>query len=141
MYRYRKREHQRLRVLMISTSLCMHHRNSDLLEVCESPQTTVVPGRVKPCSGPIMWTIPDHQPRYHIDALLHQREPVLTLTLVIHTEVCQTELFDIVLECADLRPTVRFIDESSDAFEVLSWHCSEWGISFYLRSIHIDFSG
>ena len=24
----------------------------------ESPQTSVVPGSVKPCSGPIMWTIP-----------------------------------------------------------------------------------
>jgi hypothetical protein len=29
-----------------------------LLDVCESPQTQVVPGRVNPCSGPIMWTIP-----------------------------------------------------------------------------------
>jgi hypothetical protein len=29
-----------------------------LLDVCESPQTQVIPGRVNPCSGPIMWTIP-----------------------------------------------------------------------------------
>mmetsp|Transcript_1963 Transcript_1963/g.6482 ORF Transcript_1963/g.6482 Transcript_1963/m.6482 type:complete len:218 (+) Transcript_1963:416-1069(+) len=26
--------------------------------VCESPQTQVVPGSVKPCSGPMMWTMP-----------------------------------------------------------------------------------
>ncbi|KAH3674423.1 hypothetical protein WICMUC_003260 [Wickerhamomyces mucosus] len=28
--------------------------NAPWVEVCESPQTTVVPGRVKPCSGPII---------------------------------------------------------------------------------------
>ena len=28
------------------------------VEVWLSPQTTVVPGNVKPCSGPMMWTIP-----------------------------------------------------------------------------------
>jgi len=27
--------------------------------VCESPQTIVDPGRVKPCSGPITCTIPE----------------------------------------------------------------------------------
>ena len=26
--------------------------------VCESPQTTVIPGRVAPCSGPMTWTMP-----------------------------------------------------------------------------------
>ena len=26
--------------------------------VWESPQTMVMPGRVKPCSGPMMWTMP-----------------------------------------------------------------------------------
>ena len=26
--------------------------------VCESPQTMVMPGSVKPCSGPMMWTMP-----------------------------------------------------------------------------------
>src|SRR5690606_4482233 len=28
------------------------------VEVCESPQTTVMPGRVAPCSGPTTWTMP-----------------------------------------------------------------------------------
>ena len=28
------------------------------VEVWESPQTMVMPGRVKPCSGPMMWTMP-----------------------------------------------------------------------------------
>ena len=28
------------------------------VEVWLSPQTIVVPGRVKPCSGPMMWTTP-----------------------------------------------------------------------------------
>ena len=26
--------------------------------VCESPHTSVMPGRVKPCSGPMTWTMP-----------------------------------------------------------------------------------
>jgi hypothetical protein len=28
------------------------------LDVCESPQTQVIPGSVNPCSGPITWTMP-----------------------------------------------------------------------------------
>mmetsp|Transcript_3637 Transcript_3637/g.5257 ORF Transcript_3637/g.5257 Transcript_3637/m.5257 type:complete len:217 (-) Transcript_3637:657-1307(-) len=32
--------------------------NAPWVAVCESPQTVVHPGRVNPCSGPIMWTIP-----------------------------------------------------------------------------------
>ena len=28
------------------------------VEVWLSPQTIVIPGRVKPCSGPMMWTMP-----------------------------------------------------------------------------------
>ncbi len=28
------------------------------VEVCESPQTTVMPGRVRPCSGAVTWTMP-----------------------------------------------------------------------------------
>ena len=28
------------------------------VEVCESPQTIVIPGWVMPSSGPITWTIP-----------------------------------------------------------------------------------
>ena len=32
--------------------------NAPCVLVCESPQTTVIPGRVAPCSGPITWTMP-----------------------------------------------------------------------------------
>mmetsp|Transcript_15971 Transcript_15971/g.49443 ORF Transcript_15971/g.49443 Transcript_15971/m.49443 type:complete len:223 (+) Transcript_15971:1581-2249(+) len=32
--------------------------NAPCVAVCESPQTHVVPGSVKPCSGPMMWTMP-----------------------------------------------------------------------------------
>jgi len=32
--------------------------NAPWVEVWLSPQTMVVPGRVKPCSGPMMWTTP-----------------------------------------------------------------------------------
>jgi len=32
--------------------------NAPWVDVCESPQTQVVPGRVKPCSGPMIWTMP-----------------------------------------------------------------------------------
>ena len=28
------------------------------VEVCESPQTIVIPGLVRPSSGPMMWTMP-----------------------------------------------------------------------------------
>ena len=34
------------------------HANAPWVLVCESPQTTVMPGRVAPCSGPITWTMP-----------------------------------------------------------------------------------
>ena len=32
--------------------------NAPWVLVCESPQTTVMPGSVAPCSGPITWTMP-----------------------------------------------------------------------------------
>ena len=32
--------------------------NAPWVEVWLSPQTMVVPGRVQPCSGPMMWTMP-----------------------------------------------------------------------------------
>ena len=32
--------------------------NAPCVLVWESPQTTVMPGSVAPCSGPITWTIP-----------------------------------------------------------------------------------
>ncbi len=32
--------------------------NAPWVEVWLSPQTTVMPGWVKPCSGPMMWTMP-----------------------------------------------------------------------------------
>ena len=32
--------------------------NAPCVEVWLSPQTMVVPGKVKPCSGPMMWTMP-----------------------------------------------------------------------------------
>ena len=32
--------------------------NAPWVEVCESPQTMVMPGLVAPSSGPIMWTMP-----------------------------------------------------------------------------------
>ncbi len=45
-----------------STSLvpmpCASAPNAPWVEVCESPQTTVMPGSVAPCSGPITWTMP-----------------------------------------------------------------------------------
>ena len=45
-----------------STSLvpmpCASAPNAPWVEVCESPQTTVMPGRVAPLSGPITCTMP-----------------------------------------------------------------------------------
>ena len=32
--------------------------NAPCVDVCESPQTIVMPGWVSPSSGPITWTIP-----------------------------------------------------------------------------------
>jgi hypothetical protein len=37
---------------------CASAPNAPWVEVWLSPQTIVVPGRVKPCSGPTMWTMP-----------------------------------------------------------------------------------
>ena len=45
-----------------STSLvpmpCASAPNAPWVDVCESPHTTVMPGSVAPCSGPITWTMP-----------------------------------------------------------------------------------
>ena len=37
---------------------CARQPKAPWVEVCESPQTTVMPGRVAPCSGPITCTMP-----------------------------------------------------------------------------------
>ena len=37
---------------------CASAPKAPWVEVCESPQTTVMPGSVAPCSGPITWTMP-----------------------------------------------------------------------------------
>ena len=37
---------------------CASAPNAPWVEVWLSPQTMVVPGSVKPCSGPITWTMP-----------------------------------------------------------------------------------
>ena len=37
---------------------CASAPNAPWVEVWLSPQTMVVPGRVKPCSGPMTWTMP-----------------------------------------------------------------------------------
>ena len=37
---------------------CASAPKAPWVEVWLSPQTIVMPGRVKPCSGPMMWTMP-----------------------------------------------------------------------------------
>ena len=37
---------------------CARQPNAPCVEVCESPQTTVMPGSVAPFSGPMTWTMP-----------------------------------------------------------------------------------
>ena len=37
---------------------CARHPKAPCVLVCESPHTTVIPGRVAPCSGPITCTMP-----------------------------------------------------------------------------------
>ena len=37
---------------------CASAPNAPCVEVWLSPQTMVVPGSVKPCSGPMTWTMP-----------------------------------------------------------------------------------
>ena len=42
------------------------------VDVWESPHTIVVPGMVKPCSGPIIWTMPwflDHYTQMYLNML------------------------------------------------------------------------
>ena len=43
--------------------------NAPWVAVCESPQTSVMPGCVTPCSGPMTWTMPRRRspgPKYAI---------------------------------------------------------------------------
>ena len=37
---------------------CARQPKAPCVLVCESPQTTVMPGSVAPCSGPMTWTMP-----------------------------------------------------------------------------------
>ena len=37
---------------------CANAPKAPCVEVCESPHTIVIPGRVAPCSGPTTWTMP-----------------------------------------------------------------------------------
>lgn len=43
-----------------------------------------------------------------------------TLSLVVHTEVCEAKLLHIVFEGGNLRPTVRLTNESVDVLEILT---------------------
>jgi hypothetical protein len=78
------------------------------LEVWESPQTQVIPGRVNACSGPMMWTMPRN---------IHQNEESegesvrSTLTAIGHAEIRQAKLLDIVLKSLALRARVWLCDE------------------------------
>jgi hypothetical protein len=45
---------------------------------------------------------------------------VLTLSLIVHTEVGQSKLLDILLKRSTLCSTVRLDNERRDAFEILS---------------------
>ena len=67
-----------------------------LLDVWESPQTQVVPGRVNPCSGPMIWTIPIVMislPLYHGQVFV-----VRTLAPIGQAEVRDSEFFDIFFQ-------------------------------------------
>jgi hypothetical protein len=106
--------------------------SGDSLEVCESPQTTVVPGRVKPCSGPMMWTIPNRVSKGEADR--GQKPKVLTLSLVVHAKVRQAKLLHVVLESGALCPAVRLANESGDALKVLSRNGAGSSVSLCLLS-------
>lgn len=67
-----------------------------LLDVCESPQTQVIPGRVNPCSGPMIWTMPIEVislPLRHGQVLVVQ-----TLAPIGQAEVRYSEFFDIFFQ-------------------------------------------
>ncbi len=49
---------------------CAKAPKAPCVEVCESPQTTVMPGRVAPCSGPTTWTMP-----WRTSSILNSRMP------------------------------------------------------------------
>ncbi len=44
--------------------------NAPCVDVCESPQTTVMPGKVAPCSGPTTCTMP-----WRVSFILNSRMP------------------------------------------------------------------
>ena len=43
---------------------CARQPKAPCVLVCESPHTTVIPGSVAPCSGPMTWTMPWRLSRY-----------------------------------------------------------------------------
>ena len=43
---------------------CARQPKAPCVLVCESPHTTVMPGSVAPCSGPMTWTMPCRLSRY-----------------------------------------------------------------------------
>ena len=49
---------------------CASAPNAPCVDVCESPQTTVMPGSVAPCSGPTTWTMP-----WRTSSILNSRMP------------------------------------------------------------------
>ena len=67
-----------------------------LLDVWESPQTQVIPGRVNPCSGPMIWTMPVEE--VSLPPCCGQVSVAQTLAPISQAEVRYSEFFDIFFQ-------------------------------------------
>ena len=56
------------------------------VEVCESPHTIVMPGRLRPCSGPMTWTIP------RLGSPMPNRRTPNSSQLRARTSICLAEI-------------------------------------------------
>ena len=91
--------------------------NAPCVAVCESPQTHVQPGTVKPCSGPMIWTIPAETANLSIIAQLAS-QVLHTLSFVAHTKVCKLKVLNILFEGQNLRTRLLFLDKRRSRLEI-----------------------
>jgi hypothetical protein len=92
-----------------------------LLDVWESPQTQVIPGRVNPCSGPMIWTMPVEG----VNSNLHNGRVLFapTLSPIGQAEVRQSKFFDIFFQRQTLGARIGLGNKRRDGGEVFARVC------------------
>lgn len=84
---------------------------------------------VKPCSGPMICTIPI----FHQWAELKRTKTEHTLTLIGHSKVGQPKFLHVFFQSNTLCPWIRLINERRDIGKVLAGRCSENDVIIMVR--------